>query len=367
MKISIITFQAVSNHGSVLQTFATQKIFENFGLKVEIINFKKEECRGIFPLIKFWTKDNSFLFSIIKGILLYPSFFRWERLFKRFLYKYINVNLDGPVYSYDEDFFKMKIDSDIYCSGSDQVWNSTWNGGIIKPLFLNFVPDNIKKIAFSSSFGKDKLLFSEIKETKKLLSRYDFISVRERSGLSILNNLGIENCIQLLDPTLLCDSSFWDQYTPKRIVKEKYLLIYQLYSDRQFDHYAKKLAKRNNLKLIRFCTRYDQLFKSGKGILAPKILDFLSLIKYSSCVLTDSFHGTAFSVNFSVNFISFIPKFGGRIYSLLKEIQLENRIITNFDDLSVADEKIDFNYANYILKKERIKADNFVRQVIKEK
>ena len=78
-KIAIITFHAVSNHGSVLQTFATKKKLESKGLEVEIINFKKEECRGILPLIKFWNQDvHNPIKKFVRGVILFPSFLRWK-------------------------------------------------------------------------------------------------------------------------------------------------------------------------------------------------------------------------------------------------------------------------------------------------
>lgn len=361
-KIALITFHAVSNHGSVLQTLATKKKFESLELDVKIINFKKQECTGIFPLIKFWNQDyHNPIKKIIRGIILLPSFIKWKFMFARFLKKYVELDINEESYTTEEDFKSLPIDADIYCVGSDQVWNSIWNGGILKPLFLSFVPDNLPKVSYSSSFGRIELKEDEKEETGKLLKRFDAISVREKSGLNILEELGIYNATNILDPTLLMDQNFWEKYTPKRKIKDRYVLIYQLYSNHKFDNYAAEIAKRRNCKLVRFCTRYDQLVKKGHGYLAPCVEDFLSLIKYADLLITDSFHGTAFACNLNTQFLSYIPKFGGRIYNLLHIVNLPDRAITDFTNLSAADKEIEFSHVNIALDKERKKADEYLQ------
>ena len=364
-KIAVLTFHAVSNHGSVLQTLATKKKLESKGLKVEIINFKKEECRGIFPLIKFWNQDvhNPFK-KLIRGIILFPSFVKWKYMFARFLRKYVDVDINAKSYTTEEDFKHLPLDADIYCVGSDQVWNSIWNNAILKPLFLTFVPNSYPKVSYSSSFGRTELKAEEKAETAAMLKDFDVISVREESGLRILEDLGIHDAVNILDPTLLMNKEFWAQYTPERKIKGDYVLIYQLYSNSKFDKYAAEIAKRRNCKLVRFCTRYDQLLKRGHGYLAPEVEDFLSLIKYANLLITDSFHGTAFACNLNTEFLAYIPKFGGRIYNLLNIVSLQDRAITDFKNIHAADSHIDFAPVNAALDKERIKGDEYIERML---
>lgn len=365
-KIAVITFHAVSNHGSVLQTLATKKKLESIGLDVEIINFKKQECTGIFPLIKFWNQDFSNpLKKFVRGVILFPSFVKWKYMFAKFLKKYVGIDVNQKSYTTEEDFKSLPIDADIYCVGSDQVWNSVWNGDILKPLFLSFVPDNLPKVAYSSSFGRTELSDNEKAETARLLKKFDAISVREASGLRILKDLGIEGAVNILDPTLLMGQEFWAQYTPERKIKEEYVLIYQLYSNRDFDNYAFEIARARGCKLVRFCTRYDQLLKKGHGYLASCVEDFLSLIKYANLLITDSFHGTAFACNLNTEFLSYIPKFGGRIYNLLNIVSLSDRAITDFNNLHAADRPIDFKPVNAVLDEERKKADGYLDYMLK--
>lgn len=365
LKVGLITFSAVSNHGSVLQTLATKKKFESKGLEVDVINFKKEECRGVFPLIRFWNQDvHNPIKKLIRGIILLPSFVKWKYMFARFLKVYVGLDINSKSYTTEEDFKTLPLNDDIYCIGSDQVWNSIWNGNILKPLFLSFVPDTFPKVSYSSSFGRTKLYDWEKEETASYLKRFDAISVREESGLSILKDIGINDAVNILDPTLLMNKEFWEGYTPERKIKGNYVLIYQLYSNREFDRYAANVARKLNCRLVRFCTRYDQLLKNGHGFLAPSVEDFLSAIKYARLLITDSFHGTAFSVNLNTQFVSYIPKFGGRIYNLLNIIHHPERAITDFNNYDVINQIVDFEPVNTILDGERQKADRYIDYMI---
>lgn len=362
MKISVITLQTVRNYGSALQAFATQNILENAGFEVEFVNYiRKDVCDE--NLIKTWTQNDIWIKKAIKSAILYPTVKKWRKVFNGFLEK--NLNSTSRKYTDDDDFKKYPIEADIYCTGSDQVWNSSWNKGIIKPLFLNYAPDNKKKISLAASFGKNELNKFEIDETKKLLERYDSISVRESSGIRILESLGIHNAIHVLDPTMIVSKEFWQKNMGKRLIKEDYVLIYQLNSDKKFDDYAKEFAKRKGMKLVRMCTRYDQVLKSGHSILIPEVLEFVSLLNYASYVITDSFHATAFSINLNKEFICIYPhEFSSRIDSILKIMHLENRHLQSFSNFDICNTSINYKNVKEILDEKRDNTYKFLKQAL---
>lgn len=362
--VTILTLQNVRNYGSVLQALATQKIFQKIGCEVNFFNYFRKDNASILMRIKTWTKGKSFFKKLISIILLYPTFKKQNNLFKSFINKYLYV-LPEKCYS-EEDFKNLELTSDIYCTGSDQTWNSGWNNGLLPEFFLSFVPDDKKKIAYSASFGKSKLDDWEKDETKKLLKRYDAISVRERSGVDICNDLGIENAVHVLDPTLQVDRSFWLQYAGERKYKNDYVLIYQLNTNPRFDTYAKEFAKRKGMKLLRFCTRFDQIIKPGKALLVPEVLDFINYITYADTVITDSFHATAFSINMNTNFISIYPNdYSSRLESILNMTGLLDRHLSSYDDFSyIKQGDIDFTEANQILQKERQIGLEFLKKAI---
>lgn len=258
-KVTVITLQNVRNYGSVLQALATQHVFQELGVDVDFINYNKNGRKSLFKRIASFTNGKGALAKIIYPIILYPSFVKEDRVFKSFIKRHLNQQ-EKEYYCID-DFKDFPIISDVYCTGSDQTWNSGWNKGILPELFLKFVPDSVRKISYAASIGKNTLDDWEVEETKALLSRYQYISVREASAKDIVEKqLGLPSATHVLDPTLQVNKEYWmsvlgNTYKPK-YEKGKYVLIYQLNTNPDFDRYAKEFAKRKGWKLVRFCVRH---------------------------------------------------------------------------------------------------------------
>lgn len=359
-KITIITLQNVRNYGSALQALATQQLFEELGYEVDFINYIRENFKTKKARIDGYCKGKGIMAKLLFPFILYPTFVKQDKVFRRFITKYLKVQKREVTTR--EDFANLPIDSDIYCTGSDQTWNSSWNGGILPELFLDFVPDSVAKISYAASMGKGELDEWEKEETRRLLKRYKAISVRENTAVSIIKDLGIDGAVHVLDPTLQMSKEFWMKYA-KKPQEKPYVLVYQLNTNKQFDDYAEEFAKRKGLELIRFCTRYDQCVKKGKSLLVPEVTDFISYIAYAECVITDSFHATAFSINLNTNFISIYPQsFGSRLASVLELTDLQNRHLNSYEDFSfVENMEIDFGHANEVLQCERVKAIDFLK------
>jgi len=362
MKVAVITLHAIKNYGSVLQTYATQKKFEELGCEVEIINFLREDSldKNVY---RRWTRNDKFPINVIKSLVLLPTANRWKKVFWGFLNK--RVNLTPQMYLSEKEFKEHLPEADVYCTGSDQVWNSTWNRGFIPEFYLSFAPDDKMKISLSASIGKEDFEEWEKKDAYRLLKRYDAISVRESNAVSILNNIGIEDVEHLVDPTLLMTREFWTSFASKKVVKEPYVLIYQLNRNPQFDEYAVEFAKRKKCKLVRLCTRYDQIRLPGKAIVLPEVDEFVSLLANADYVITDSFHATAFSLNLNTEVVCIYPKdFSSRIASILRKTNLEHRHLLNYSQLDIADESVNFETVNNYFNAEREKADKWLRMAL---
>ena len=360
MKAAVITLHSVCNYGTQLQAYATQEKLKQYFDDVVFIDYRRPDTYGI-KLLQTFIKGN-----ILKIPAILPTLLYWKHNFGGFQKKYLNIT--SKKYLSMEDFEKFEDIADVYFSGSDQVWNTGWNNGIIPPLYLSFVPDNKPRYSYSSSFGKGKLEEKDIEEIKKYLDKFKRISVREESGLDILNNqLGIKDAINIIDPTLAMPPEFWRNIAPKRKIKGDYILIYNLNRSKEFDEYAEELSKRTGLKLCRFCTRFDQIFRNGKSIVMPEILDFITLVDNAKIVLTDSFHATAFSVNLNTEPICIYPKnYSGRLANFLKLVGETQRHIENFEDFDVIDRHMDFGKVNKILENERKKVDDFLKKIVIE-
>lgn len=330
------------------------------GCNVTIIDYVREDVR-YENLVKKWSGGNP-----IKALAIIPTILRWKNVFQSFAKKYLD--LSENTYTTEDDFESYPLDADAYCTGSDQVWNSKWNNGILPCLYLSFVPNDKYKFAFSASFGQSKLSTEEINKTKPYLEQYNRISVRESEAKVILDEqYNIKNSVHLVDPTLCVSGDFWRKYETPRKIKDDYILIYNLNRSKEFDRYAVELSKRTGLKLVRFCTRYDQFYRPGKSMLVPEVFDFISLIDNAKFVLTDSFHATAFSLNLHTEPICVYPKeFGGRLESILRQTNTTQRHIDNYEDFDVVNRAVDFEQVDEILSLERNKASSFIDVVVED-
>lgn len=249
--------------------------------------------------------------------------YKGNKVFRDFVEK--NIHLTKRGYSSNEELKKNIPQADIYCTGSDQMWNSDWNQGIERSFFLDFAPENKKRIAFSTSIGKTKIDEDEANEIIPLIKKYDFITMREQSAVDLLAEYGINSNL-ILDPTLMFDKAFWEQYIPERKFKQKYILVNRLHYDHgsvDFNKAVKKIADKKGLKIIHIAYSYSDL-NSGHKVYLPDVFEFLSLIYYADFVVTDSFHTTAFSINFNKQFTVVYPEnFGTRIDNVLKLVNLK--------------------------------------------
>jgi len=358
VRIALITLHAIKNYGSVLQTLATQEKFKELGCETVVINFIREDSKDC-NVYKRWTINDKFPIKIIKSIILFPTAKRWKRIFGGFLKK--NVNLTECEYYTEQELEDNLPEADIYCTGSDQVWNSTWNKGYIPAFFLEFVPEGKKRISFAASIGKSFLDDWEKEPMAKALRKYNAISVREDSAVEILKGIGIDNVCHVIDPTLAMRKEYWQSIASPRMILENYVLVYQLNHNKEFDDYAVEFAKRKNKKLVRLCTRYDQCRLPGKHVFLPEVEGFISLITYADFIITDSFHATAFSLNMNKEIICIYPNdFSSRIKSILKATKLEERHLKDFNNFGIADKSIDFEYVNNYFEMQRKNLDTFL-------
>ena len=210
MKIDLITLQAVNNYGSVMQTFATQEIFRQHGCEVRVINYARNRDKPLYRFLGSF-KDKPLLIPA-RVFFTLITLHRWYSMFGSFRKKFLNMS-GTKTYTSMKDFEGYESDADAFCTGSDQVWNSYHNYGILPQLYLAFAPEGSYKFAFSASFGKTEIETEEVEATQKYIDAYKHISVREDSGLKILKGqYHYSNAVQVLDPTLCLSGNTWREY-----------------------------------------------------------------------------------------------------------------------------------------------------------
>ncbi len=363
MKVSLITLHRVVNYGSVLQAYATQAALEKLGCEAELVDYRAERMtmHGMSKRIRHKSPkfEKSVLLTTVARIIMYPSYKKRFSVFTRFVNN--NLKLTPHTYTCEEDFEKYPVCADVYCTGSDQTWNSIWNEFLDRPLYLSYAPDDKPKFSYAASFGREKLEDWEVEPTKQLLSRYNKLSMRESSGVDILHSLGLDG-VNVLDPTMLFDKDEWAPLVSDKYKNDDYVLVYNLNRNPVLDEFAHNLAKKKNLKVYFMSYRYHDFYKKGKLICCPEVGEFLGLIKHAKYVVSDSFHCTAFSINFNTDFVVLYPgKFSTRIQSFLQLVGLENRVAKDGGDLDVINNKIDFDAVNQKMEVQRRKSLDWLK------
>ena len=366
-KVGIITQHRVVNYGSVLQAYALQSKINELGYECEVIDYYPERFTPKGMLCRIKNKSEKFEKSIIlrsvARMIILPSYFKRFKMFFGFIEK--NLNLSKKTFRELCELEGYRFDYDVFCTGSDQVWNYGWNEKIEYPYFLSFAPDDKRKISYAASFGKSTLLDCEIDETKRLLERYDAISVRELSGVEIISDLGISGTVNVLDPTLLLSGNEWRKIASSKYTNDKYILIYNLNRNSRIDNYAKRLSKKTGLEVRYISYQLHEFYKYGKMYFNNCVEDFLALIDNAQYIITDSFHATAFSLNFNKEFVIVYPgKYSTRLQSILEILGLPDRVANDENDLSVVEQKIDYKYVNSILDSKRCDSLAWLRSAL---
>ncbi len=356
-KVQVITRHTPINYGSLLQSIATQKIFEACDCECQIIDyFRKDEEYGeiektILKNKKGW--NSNLLKRAIYLALRVPASVHAGNKFRAMQHKYLNLT---KRYSSNQELKDKIEEADYYVTGSDQVWGKIACGQYDTSYFLDFVKDDSKKIAFASSMGHATKTPDEEKLFVDSIRKYKHVAVREDSVVEYFKSLGIE-AKQVLDPTLMIAGSEWRQYEGKK-PSGKYVLIYQIHNDKKLGKYAKEYAKKKGLPLVRVSQNFHQIIREGKFVYAPDVSEFLSLIDNADTLVTDSFHGTAFAINLNTDFVEILPNTntGSRNQSILRLLGLTERIVNDMNDYSLLNKKIDYKAVNDKLDSERVKS-----------
>lgn len=366
MKVSIITRHFITNYGSLCQSYALQRLIESMGYEVDIINYIRddEDYRHITSTLvkksKFWNKN--FLTRFIYKILQNPNYIIGGRAFETYRQKYLNMT---RLYSSFDELEKDPPEADIYCTGSDQVWGAIGNDKYDKSYFLEFASDK-KCISYAASFGKVKFDSEYISNLSELVKKYSALLMREKSAVEILEKLKLDNVKQVLDPTLLLDKNEWLDLAEDEIKEKDYVLIYQLHRNKRMDEYAKEFTKRAGLKLIRVSPSLHHINRGGKFIYLPTVGEFLSYINNARYIITDSFHGTAFAINFNKDFVDILPgETATRNQSILELTGLEDRILSDYSDFSFIDRHIDYDKVDDIICKKRKESLDYLSKSLK--
>ncbi|NJO18208.1 MAG: polysaccharide pyruvyl transferase family protein [Thioploca sp.] len=360
MKIALITFSRDNiNYGTVLQAFAMEKILSRYG-EVETINY-------FYPLLQYRLIPIRFEPSI-RGIqMMIHDILRFKdrnKVIKK-LKKFIEINLNPSNLVTRQDIQNGAINNfDVYVCGSDQIWNpnAVSKDGNLDPIyFLNFVNKPAKKISYGSSMGGYRFRDSEKAKIKNLLKDFTTISVRESDDQKMLSQLLEREVFHVLDPTLLLSKEEWLEALKidknYRSQPENYILVYGIVKNPLLNKVVKSVVKRFKKKIIIIDKAFKPLTKADLHIRDAGPIEFIELFANASLVITNSFHGVCFSINFKKPFMVVHPMSGGnRIESLLNLFGLQSRFINDEKDIYKLSIGFDYGFLEKQFQDERVKS-----------
>ena len=379
MKIGILTIANVNNYGAELQCCALCRKLNKMGYDAEVINY----LFGIHPDHKFDGEHRTVKLTLKQDIKvrLLPvaqnllCFFhkknkreRTQR-FEEFHAKY--NRLTSTVYPSVKSLYVANFNYDIICIGSDQVWNYM-KGYSLEPFFACFDKKNTRKITYASSIGLSSVSDEAERVFSKELAGFSDISVREEPAAKLLQRLlHRDNIRVVLDPTLILDSKEWLEVASFDMCpQERYVLVY-IVTIKPCDYVlelAREVARRRNLKIVRICRdAYPEHSGSDvQEILTAGPSDFVGLFAHADFVVTNSFHGTAFSINFSKPFYSVIKSHhstNSRLTGILGKLELADRIVPVGSPLPEISD-IDYTAPAKRLQEERQSSLNYLNQAL---
>jgi len=342
VKICLVTIHASTNYGGVLQSYATQKSLENFG-EVKILDYRNKFINKHMQLIRFGINPRDIL-RIAKDLFrLYPRY-RVINKFQKFINNRMNLHIfDRSQLSCLEDEF------DVFITGSDQVWNPKVlgeNGEFDSIYLLNFV-ESKRKISYASSIGS--YVVSDEDELMVALQSFDKLSLRESDSVIDVSKILDRDVSHVLDPTLLLSKNQWIDMLNLlnyKVNKNEYIFLYAIERDALFIETVNFFSKKLGIDIVIvdqdpfINLSVTQHYRSA----SPEF--FLSLLLNAELVITNSFHGAAFSVNFERSFFATLPPSSpNRVTSFLTSVGLGTRLISNKNQLNgILDKDVcDFN------------------------
>ena len=357
------------NYGSSLQAFAGKKIIQSLGYDCEIIKLKSFVKGRDIRLNKLMTVFiRSVIFSQKHVLDAYRASYKkvfvhgCEEMFNKFTDDYLE-----PIELSWHSLKKMATGAIACFSGSDQIWNSS--ALYVDPLYyLRFAP-SYKRVAFAPSFGRDYIANYNKTKMAKWIGEYPYISIRENSGVSLIEEMTGKKVQHLVDPTLVIKSEQWEKFLGiEKHKSHNYILAYFL--DEPSDlarHQLLKLKNEMGCEVVSIPYVFKNMEYSDASVAAgPK--EFVSLIANARLVCTDSFHGTAFSLNMHTPFYTFEREYGAankqseRILSILRMVNMMERYQPH--DAEPPTDDIDFNYSDLVLDKERDKVYKYIKDAI---
>ena len=373
MKVGILTFHNAHNFGAVLQAYALKTCVKQMGHEVCIVNYRNPKIQSVYPkyLPPRFTKKTlypknwkQFIYDTLRGIYGQKE---WSKRWKSFEAFIDNQLLDGQKQLVGmADIGNLELDACLL--GSDQIWSSFLTG-TLDPVYFGKFKQKEKIISYAASLANGSIPVEEESAFLELTKNIDVLSVREEKLANNLKRITGREVTTTIDPTLLLEAKDYEQMFPakpvREVPKEPYIFAYFVVEEQAVSDCAKALAKVCNLPLYELhcyhmpeCSEQNQYADLGPG-------EFLEHIKHAEYVVTNSFHGTVFSILYQRKFFSVYKK-NGRVDNLLGFLGIPERHVEMPQQMDV-ESTIDYKQVLDKLAVYRKESIEFLRKSLVEK
>lgn len=366
MKIGIITFwETQDNYGQIMQNYALQETLKKLGHSSYLIRYSlfsdwaksPNRWKAIFSIKRIFAYTRKKLFPA-KNIM---NTTKINRNFDEFKHKYLSST--DKIYHTLKELQEAPPKADIYICGSDQIWYAIDDyhvyKNITKAYFLDFGNPNIKRIAYAPSFGRTDFPPGYYKYIAPLLQQFQLVTVREKGGIEVCKKAGCTNAVQVLDPTCLLNASDYRKISKTPQNSNKYILLYIIGRINLDYNEIEQYAEEFHYDIFYIGSQGENIESIHKehpqfNIIYPTINEWLGWIDHCELLVTNSFHGSVFSILFNKQNIIYtgkgLSREGGadRFYSLLEDLNLLDRILVG-NVKHLLDTKIDYSKVNKLL------------------
>lgn len=360
MKIGIVTQPLVANYGGILQNYALQQTLKKLGHDPVTLNY--------MPSLKF----GRYLLYLGKALICAPLPSKRHRIkpYRHYLKRpaiidpFIrdNISLTKVIPDYSKRLLK-RYGIEAIIVGSDQVWRYSFNSHYIEDMYLDFAKDYpCLKLSYAASFGVDDWLYpaERTEHARQLIKLFNNVSVRENTAIKLCQeNLGVDATV-VLDPTLLLTSNDYQKFCIEpSSVERPYMAVYLLDENEEKTSYIESLAKGKGLRIK----------KMTKSSPRRSIEEWLTIIRNADFVVTDSYHGSVFSIIFEKQFLTFNNKGRGenRFHTLFDRLNLQDRLIDPSVSVKCEDEIIDYPSISLRLQELRKESISYLKKALSNK
>ena len=362
MKTGLVTFYHIHHYGALLQAYATERSVERCGSQCEIVDYYVNQNNDLF---RRPTGLGSAAADVHTALHYAPLKARYQR-FEEFSKQYLRIS--GHRFESLEELKNAELPYDVILSGSDQIWNpKIFPDGRFDPVFFGAFSRR-RKIAYAPSFGIPHVPEGMEEELRGYLAGFSHVSVRERQGQVIVEEVTGKTVPVVLDPTLLLDREEWSAIAHPPAEKG-YILCYCISKPGALSPYIHALAEKTGLPVVQLCGIRQKVHPKAKCVLDAGPAEFLGLFQNASYVCTNSFHGTVFSVQFQKPFFTAVapselaaPE-SSRTFSILSRLGLTGRIIGKGDTAGL-DDAIDWASVDRRLEEARKSSLTYLRAAL---